>query len=94
MKTLSDIPTVYESEVVVRLKRTEGRLRSTIAMIEAGCSCVDLAQQLHAIEKAVCNAKRELIHDHIDHCLELQANSDTSCAKEAIKDFKEISKYL
>jgi len=32
------------------------------------------------------------LNDHIDHCLELQANSDASCAKEAIKDFKKISK--
>jgi uncharacterized protein len=81
-------------DIVRRLKRIEGHLRSTMAMIEAGRSCVDLAQQLHAIEKAVCNAKRELIHDHIDHCLELQTGSGASSAKEAIKEFKDISKYL
>ena len=36
--------------------------------------CVDLAQQLHAVESAISNAKRELIHDHIEHCLD--DNSD------------------
>ena len=29
----------------------------------------ELAQQLHAVESAIANAKRELIHDHIEHCL-------------------------
>lgn len=54
--------------IIKRLKRAEGHLRSTIGMIEAGRPCVDRAQQLHAIENA--NAKREQIHDHIDHCLD------------------------
>ena len=48
-------------EIVNRLKRAEGHLRKTIAMIEAGRTCLDLAQQLHAIEKAVAAAKKTLI---------------------------------
>ncbi len=81
-------------DIIIRLKRAEGHLRSTIAMIEAGRSCVDLAQQLHAVENAIGNAKRELIHDHIDHCLE-DALTDTGAgAKRALKEFKVLSKYL
>lgn len=30
--------------------------------------CVDIAQQLHAVEKAVCRVKRTFIQDSIDHC--------------------------
>ena len=41
------------SDVVKRLKRAEGHLRSIITMIEDGRECVDIAQQLHAVEKAV-----------------------------------------
>lgn len=80
--------------IVLRLKRAEGHLRSTIAMIEAGRNCVDIAQQLHAIEKAVTNAKKALIHDHVDHCLEAQSATDPAAAKAALAEFKEISKYL
>jgi hypothetical protein NreA len=76
-------------EIVKRLKRAEGHLRSTIAMIEEGRPCVDLAQQLHAIESAVANAKRELIHDHIEHCL-----GDTGTAHAAVAEFKSLTKYL
>lgn len=55
--------------IAKRLKRAEGHLRSVIAMIDAGRPCAEIAQQLHAVEMAVLQAKRALIHDHIDHCL-------------------------
>ncbi len=43
-------------EIVKRLRRAEGHLRSVIGMIEAGRSCLELAQQLHAVEKAIGQA--------------------------------------
>jgi DNA-binding FrmR family transcriptional regulator len=55
--------------IATRLKRAEGHLRRVIGMIEEGRPCLDLATQLHAVERAVAEAKRALIHDHIDHCL-------------------------
>ena len=55
--------------IVTRLKRAEGHLRRVIGMIEEGRSCLDLATQLHAVERAVAEAKRTVIHDHIDHCV-------------------------
>ena len=57
-------------EIVKRLKRADGHLRGVIEMIEGGRPCLDIAQQLHAVEKAVGQAKRTLIQDHLDHCLE------------------------
>jgi DNA-binding FrmR family transcriptional regulator len=80
--------------IIKRLKRAEGHLRSTIGMIGAGRSCVELAQQLHAIENAIANAKRELIHDHVDHCLDAAVMSNGKPAKAALAEFKTLSKYL
>ena len=77
-------------QVLKRLKRTEGHLRSVIAMLEEHRSCLDLAQQLHAVEKAVSSAKRELIHDHLEHCLE-GPDTDT---KLALREMKQLAKYL
>lgn len=76
-------------DIVKRLRRAEGHLRSIIEMIEAERSCVDVAQQLQAVEKAVCQAKKTLIQDHIDHCLDRTAGS-----RSAVAEFKEIAKYL
>lgn len=46
-------------DIVKRLKRAEGHLKGVVAMIEAGKPCIDIAQQLHAVEKAVENAPSE-----------------------------------
>ncbi len=59
-------------------------------MLEDQEPCTDIAQQLFAVEKAITNAKRALIHDHIDHCL-----SPTTAAKDPdVEGFKTITKYL
>ena len=81
-------------EVVKRLRRAEGHLRSTITMIEAGRSCVELAQQLHAVEKAIAEAKRALIHDHVDHCLETAVGQAGREQRTTIEEFKAITRYL
>ena len=80
------------TEIVKRLKRVEGHLRSIIGMIEEGRPCLDIAQQLHAVEKAVAQAKRTLVHDHIDHCLEHAVGNGEG--RRSIEEFKAISKYL
>ena len=78
--------------IVKRLKRANGHLASVIRMIEEEQPCVDIAQQLHAVEKALQQAKRTLIQDHIDHCLD-DALVGTN-GPSATAEFKAITKYL
>lgn len=80
--------------IIKRLKRAEGHLRASIAMIEAHKPCLELAQQLHAVEHAIANAKRELIHDHIDHCLDGAIGSNPKSSRAALSEFKALSKFL
>ena len=82
------------ARIVQRLKRAEGHLRHVIEMIEAERPCLELAQQLHAVEKAIGQAKKTLIHDHVDHCLDVAANGQGMASLGVIDDFKAISKYL
>ncbi len=79
--------------IVKRLKRTEGHLRAIVAMIEAGRPCVDVAQQMQAVEAAIHGAKQAFIRDHIDHCLEHHLASGLSPA-ETLREFQDIAKYL
>jgi DNA-binding FrmR family transcriptional regulator len=81
-------------DTVKRLRRAEGHLASIIAMIEEKRPCHDIAQQLHAVEKAVANAKKALIHDHIDHCLEDTVGPAGRAERSGIDAVKAISKYL
>src|SRR3954469_2983127 len=81
-------------EIIKRLRRAEGHLRSIVGMIEAGRPCVDIAQQLHAVEKAVSQAKKTLIQDHIDHCLEEAVGPLDRAQRGPVAEFKAITKYL
>lgn len=63
-------------------------------MIEAGRPCLDIAQQLQAVEKAVSQAKKTLVHDHVDHCLEHAVRTDKREGRRSVEEFKAISKYL
>ncbi len=81
-------------DVVARLRRAEGHLRNVIAMIEAGRGCAELAQQMHAVIRALECAKGVLIHDHIDHCLEAAVGPMAGREKDLIDEFKEITRYL
>jgi len=89
-------PRLHEThpEIVKRLKRADGHLRGVIEMIEAGRPCLDIAQQLHAVEKAIAQAKKTLIQDHIDHCLEEVVGPLARDRRRSIDEFKEIAKYL
>lgn len=77
-------------DIVKRLKRAHGHLATVIAMMEADKSCVELAQQLHAVDSAISNAKRELIRDHMEHCL----GDGKMNTADAMAEFKVLAKYL
>lgn len=81
-------------QVINRLKRAEGHLRSIVAMIESGRPCLDIAQQMHAVEKAVSSAKKTLIQDHIDNCLEDAVDGLSRKQRRSMDDVKAIAKYL
>ncbi|WP_306005606.1 metal-sensing transcriptional repressor [Aquicoccus porphyridii] len=74
--------------LIARLKRADGHLCAVIEMIEAGKPCLEIAQQMQAVEKAITNAKRALIHDHMDHCLD----AESSEADRA--ELRAITRYL
>ncbi|HJM82752.1 MAG TPA: metal-sensing transcriptional repressor [Nitrospinota bacterium] len=89
---------IHEShpEILKRLKRALGHLQKVINMMEEGSPCIEVAQQMHAVEKAVSSAKRTMIHDHIDHCVEssITDESDLKNRKHSIMECKNITKFL
>lgn len=74
--------------IAKRLKRANGHLETIIEMIEAGRPCTDIAQQLRAVEGAIENAKKALIH--IGHSLKASGVKGHA----ALKDFRAIAKFL
>ena len=82
------------ASIAKRLKRANGHLSSVVEMIENNRPCLDITQQLHAVEKAIRQAKRALIQDHLDHCLEETVGALPRDQRKPIDEFKEITKYL
>jgi len=50
--------TMPHTDIVKRLKRANGHLKSIIEMLESGRDCLEIAQQMQAVEKAITNAKK------------------------------------
>ncbi|CAN7197313.1 metal-sensing transcriptional repressor [Bosea sp. LjRoot9] len=89
-------PHVHAShpDIARRPRRAEGQLRKVIEMTEAGRNCLDIAQQLQAVESAVAGAKRTPVQDHLDHCLEHAVGAMSRDQRQSIDAFKAITKYL
>lgn len=93
---MSEHPQIHEThpEIVKRLRRADGHLRAIVEMIESQRSCLEIAQQLHAVEKAIAQAKKTLIQDHLNHCLEDVVGPLPREQRRSIDEFKDITKYL
>ncbi len=81
-------------DVANRLKRADGHLRKVVQMIEDGRPCLELVQQLYAVESALARARTTLIEDHLDNCLDGVVGPMTAEQRRQIEDFKAIAKYL
>lgn len=80
--------------VLKRLKRAGGHLQKVMFMIEAQEACIDVVQQLHAVERAIRAAKETLIHDHVDYCLAHAVRRKSINSQLDLGEFKNITKYL
>lgn len=78
-------------DIIKRLRRVEGQIRSIVAMIEEGRNCLDVAQQLAAANSALTGAKDNFIRDHIDHCLVTAAGTT---GRNQLNELKAITKFL
>ncbi|MDP8997968.1 MAG: metal-sensing transcriptional repressor [Pseudomonadota bacterium] len=81
-------------DIIAKLKQAQGQIGSIVAMMAEGRSCMELAQQLQAAESIVHLAKRALIQDHMEHCITDAASQGGKTAREAMAEFKTLSKYL
>lgn len=81
------------SDISKRLKRAHGHLAKVIEMIDDERSCLDIAQQLRAVESAVTKAKSTLIRDHVENCM-ANASENPEERTAQLAEFREITRYL
>lgn len=83
-----------DAEIRRGLAQARGHIDSIVSMLTDNRSCIDLAQQLQAVENTVRKVKRALIEDHMQHCIADAANSGAMSGEEALRQFKALTKYL
>jgi DNA-binding FrmR family transcriptional regulator len=49
---------------------------------------------LQAVEKAITQAKKTLIQDHLDHCLSHMVDAKGRARPDSLDEFRQITKYL
>ncbi len=59
----------YRKQIVNRLARIEGHLRAVKEMTTAGRDCSEVLLQIAAVQKALDNAAKLLLKDHLESCV-------------------------
>jgi CsoR family transcriptional regulator, copper-sensing transcriptional repressor len=61
--------TITKKQYSARLKRMEGQVRGIQRMIEEDTYCIDVLQQISAVQGALQNVAIGLLNEHIEHCV-------------------------
>ncbi|WP_223067949.1 metal-sensing transcriptional repressor [Paenibacillus caui] len=59
----------YRKQIVNRLARIEGHIRSVKEMTESGRDCSEVLLQIAAVQKALDKAAKLLLKDHLENCV-------------------------
>lgn len=85
---------VHDQQLLNRLKRAHGHMGSIVAMVEENRDCLEVAQQMLAVIKALEKAKTVLVSDHIEHHLESITGPLSEGARTEMKRLSDLAKYL
>ena len=58
-----------KDQVMNRLRRIEGQVRGIQKMVEEDRYCIDVLQQLSAVQAALDKVGLKLLDDHVKHCM-------------------------
>lgn len=53
-----------------RLQRIEGQVRGLERMVDEDRYCLDIVTQIAAVRAALRSVEREILRDHVAHCVE------------------------
>ncbi|MBI3973064.1 MAG: metal-sensitive transcriptional regulator [Chloroflexi bacterium] len=72
------------TQIVNRLKSVDGHLRGVIKMVEEDAYCIDVIQQLRAVQAAINRVNALLLADHLDTCVTTAIRSDEPTERERV----------
>lgn len=69
-------------EVVRRLKSIAGHLKGVEKMVEDDAYCIDLINQIQAIQAALAKVNMQILDDHLHGCLATAVRGDDADERE------------
>lgn len=88
---MSDRPTtpgysLEKRQYATRLRRIEGQVRGLARMIEEDTYCIDVLQQIAAVQGALHKVSLGLISEHLSHCVADAARGEDEDHRAAMID--------
>ncbi len=82
------------SRNVTRLKRAEGQVRGVIKMVEEDRYCADVLVQIAAARESLQAVAREVLHNHMAHCVAGAAAAGGTERTESLAELKRLVDQL
>lgn len=83
-------PKDTQERIIHRLKITKGHLEKVMTMIENDVYCIDVLQQLQAVESGLKSAGHLLLENHLKSCVadDMRNGKSDQAISEVMKVFK------
>ena len=79
--------TMSKDQYQARLRRIEGQVRGLQRMIDEDVYCIDILQQIAAVNGALQNVAIGLLDEHVGHCVaNAAAEGDAEKAREMVHE--------
>ncbi len=75
---------------LARLRRIEGQVRGIQKMVEDDRYCPDILTQVTAVQRALQAVSRELVRNHLRHCVTAAVRSGDDAAEAAYEEIVEL----
>jgi len=75
-----------KAAVVQRLRSVEGHVRGIVRMTEEDAYCIDVLQQIRAVQAALDKTAHLILADHLDHCVVAAVQGDDQSERRRVLD--------
>ncbi len=73
-----------DPEILRRLKSVEGHVRGVQRMVEEGAYCIDVVNQITAIQRALKKVSARVLDDHLHSCVTDAMRGPDGAAREKV----------
>lgn len=83
-------PKNVQERILHRLKIAKGQLENVINMVEDDVYCIDILNQMQAVEKAIEQTESVMLENHLTSCVAhaIQKGNKDEAIKEVMQVFK------